>query len=93
MRAALSRLPAACAVDVASAWLTAGSSLLASCACRCTKTFKGAGARTPPRIPGRLCVRHQLPSKPSPGAACGERKGCGTLRAPLPQTGLEFDLC
>ena len=52
-------LPAACAVDTASACLTAGSRLLASCACRSTKASKGAGARTPPRTPGCLCARHQ----------------------------------
>ena len=33
------------------------------------------------------------PPNPRRARGCGERTGCGTLRAPLPQTGPEFDLC
>ena len=68
-------LPAACGVDTASAWLTAGSKLLASCAGRSTKASKGAGARTPPRIPRKPLhtVSAALQALPGRGRAVSAR--------------------
>ena len=33
------------------------------------------------------------PPSPRRARKCGERTGCGTLRAAMPQIGTEFDLC
>ena len=53
--------------------------------CRSTDTTK-----TPPDASARGI---SCPPSPCRVSSCSERTGCGTLRAALPQTGPEFDLC